>query len=405
MAPLRALSAPVLAVVATLLLAACGSTRPTTAPPELGIDWAKAPDVERPGEGFVIASDRPEPEGTGRSGHPMHFAGQAMMADVVATSAGLVAVGYVYPGWTPVAWTSADGATWRAVSMGDAPFTFPVSVAVGGSGRLVAGGRSGPEPIAWTSDDGSAWVPHRVPTLGTDGTAERITTVVATADGFLAGGSVGPELFERRARFWRSRDGAAWEPVADGAAFSDAEVRAIVSTPDGLVAVGVTGSAQRATGSVAWRSPDGIGWTRIDDDALSAGRAVALVVAPWGGLVAAGSDLDEGEALAWTSTDGSAWALAPTEPSRRYPGKIRFTDLVAIGDAVVGVGNYVGLQFGTATSWISHDGIGWTKARDAPVQQQGEMYALAPGGPGIVAVGSYGAPDNYIPTVWLSPAR
>ena len=38
--------------------------------------------------------------------------------------------------------------------------------------------------------------------------AERMTTVIATPDGFLAGGSIGPELFERHARFWRSADGA-----------------------------------------------------------------------------------------------------------------------------------------------------------------------------------------------------
>ena len=47
----------------------------------------------------------------------------------------------------------------------------------------------------------------------------------------------------------------------------------------------------------------------------------------------------------------------------------------------------------------------WEQARSAPVQEQVELYAAVPAGPGIVAVGSFGAPDDYIPTVLLSPAR
>ena len=56
--------------------------------------------------------------------------------------------------------------------------------------------------------------------------------VVAGPDGFVAGGSVGPELFERHARFWTSPDGAAWTPAPDAdAAFADAEVRSIALAP------------------------------------------------------------------------------------------------------------------------------------------------------------------------------
>jgi hypothetical protein len=54
---------------------------------------------------------------------------------------------------------------------------------------------------------------------------------------------------------------------------------------------------------------------------------------------------------------------------------------------------------------VSRDGVAWQEARSAPVQEQGEIYAVAAADPGLVAVGSFGAPDDYIPTVWLSPAR
>jgi hypothetical protein len=78
------------------------------------------------------------------------------------------------------------------------------------------------------------------------------------------------------------------------------------------------------------------------------------------------------------------------------------TDVVAVPDGLVAVGNFVTVQFGTATSWISPDGRSWRRASPDAVLQQGEMLAVARGGPRLVAVGSFGAPDNYIPTIWLS---
>lgn len=377
----------------------------------LGIDWGRADEVERPEEAFALPSPGqsiPFSLGSNRSGHPLHFPGQAMMADVaVLPSGGLASVGYVYPGWHPTAWTSDDGRAWVLRPIADTEFTFPVAMAVGGDGGIVAVGRSGSAPLAWTSADGTTWEPHRVATLGDGSVAERMTAVVAApGGGFIAGGSVGPELFERHARFWRSADGVDWVPVPDdAAAFAEAEVRAIVRFGDGYVATGVTGSVQDITGSVAWTSPDGMTWTRVDDPALAAGRAVALVNAPFGGLVAVGSDRTEDEALAWVSADGRSWTLAAGEESRQYHGKIRMTDVTAVGDELIAVGNTVGLQRGVASAWVSRDGLHWQKAPTAPIQQQVELYAVVPAGPGVVSVGSFGAPDDYIPTVLLSPAR
>jgi hypothetical protein len=418
--------------VATLLLTACGGSPsvPSSAgpsgtaggatgtpaspsgPPVLGIDWGRARSVERPEEAFAsptASTGLPAPsDDTVRSGHPLHFPGQAIMSDVASTPGGrLVSVGYVYPGWHPTGWVSDDaGATWSLRDMGTTEFTFPVSLAATAQQGLVAVGRTGSSPLAWTSPDGNGWTAHAVPVLGDGTVAERMTTVLATQDGFLAGGSAGPELFERHARFWRSPDGRTWTPAPDDSAvFADAEVRAITRLGDEYVAVGVVGSAQRITGSTAWTSADGDHWSRVDAPDLARGRAIAVIAAPAGGLVAVGSDLDEHEALAWTSQDGRAWQLAPSEPSRQYHGKVRFTDVTVAGDELVGVGNYVGLQRGTAISWVSTDGRIWRQARSAPVQEQGEFYAVTPAGAGIVAVGSFGAPDDYIPTVWLSPAR
>src|SRR2546423_54550 len=92
---------------AAVVAASCGSSQPSVAPsagspaetphptrspspvgpPVLGIDWGKAPSVERPEEAFAQPSagaSLPAPEGTGRSGHPLHSPGQAMLVDLAA---------------------------------------------------------------------------------------------------------------------------------------------------------------------------------------------------------------------------------------------------------------------------------------------------------------------------------
>ncbi len=371
--------------------------------PILGIDWGRAPAVERPMNN--AESVPPDYSGT----HPiLRIAGQAMMVDVVgASSGGFMAVGYTPPDWQPVAWTSPDGASWSIHPMGTTAFTFPVALAAGADRTVVAVGRSGKSPVAWTTADGSTWSVHSVPILGDSDIAERMTTVAAGPDGYVAGGSVGPELFDRHARFWTPVDGADWQPVADDpVAFANAEVRAITTVDHGFVAVGVVGTAQHPTAAVAWTSADGVKWTRVDDPSFAGGVAVSVVAAPSGGLVAVGSDVARREAVAWTSPDGRRWTRAPAEASRKYSGGyVWMTDAVTINGEVIAVGVFQGLQRGTATSWVSHDGSHWDRARTAPVQEQGEFYAITPGGPGAVVVGSFGAPDSYVPTVWLTPAR
>jgi len=377
--------------------------QPTT-PPVLGIDWARAASVERP------ANFEVDPSASAYTGtHPiLRIPGQATMADVIGLpDGGFGAVGYEPPDWVPAAWTSPDGANWSIHSMGTTDFTFPVALAAGAGDAVVAVGRSGQTPVAWTSVDGVAWQRHAVSVLEHNGVAERMTAVVASKRGYIAGGSVGPELFERHARFWTSMDGIDWQPVPDDpAAFANSEVRAITTFGQGFVAVGVVGTAQQASAAVAWTSADGLRWTRVDDPSFAGGVAVAVVAAPFGGLVAVGSDLDRREAVAWTSPDGRRWTRAPSEASREHSGGYTWmTDVVGIGDQVIAIGEYQGLQRGTATSWVSLDGIRWDQARSAPVQEQGEFYAITPGGPGAIVVGSFGAPDSYVPTVWLSPGH
>jgi hypothetical protein len=380
-----------------------GTSRASLPAAVLGIDWGRAASVERPVN--YTATQPPSDNPT----HPiLRIPGQAYIVDLTPLPAGgLVAVGYSPPKWTAAAWTSPDGSTWVLHQIDPSEFSFAVAVATGADGNLVAVGRSGSLPVAWTTADGVTWQRQSVPTVGHDGVAERMTTVVATDTGYLAGGSSGPELFERHARFWTSPDGVTWEPVPDDdVAFANAEVRSIARFGDGFVAVGVVGSVQDHTGAVSWTSPDGVHWTRVDDPAFTGGTAVSVTSAPFGGLVAVGSDLDRHDAVAWVSPDGRKWTRAPNEASREYSGGfVWMTDVTVVGDQVLAVGDYQGLQRGTATAWVSHDGLTWERAHSAPVQEGAEFYAVIANGPGAIVVGAFGAPDSYVPEVWLSPAR
>jgi hypothetical protein len=400
------LGSPLAALLAAALVAGCGtsSASPST-PPVLGIDWGRVASVERP----QVYEETVAPSYV--AAHPiLRIAGQAMMTDLVARSGGgFAAIGYVPPDWHPTAWTSDDGATWTLRPIEDTPFTFPVALARGADGTLVAVGRSGPKPVAWTSPDGVAWTRHEVPVLGTDGTAERMTSITAGPSGFVAGGSVGPELFDRQGRFWTSPDGATWTPAPmQDEVFHDAEVRSVAALQaGGFAAVGVVGTVQDPTGAVAWLSRDGNIWKRVDDPAFAGGIAVSVLEHPSGSLVAVGSDLERRNAVAWTSADaGASWTRAADEPSRQHSGGYAWmTDVAVVGDQLIAVGTLQGLQRGTAIAWTSSDGNRWSVARAAPVQEGAEFYAIIPGGPGALVVGAFGAPDSYVPEVWQSPAR
>jgi hypothetical protein len=409
-----------LAIATGLSLSGCGrSGNATPASPAVpGLDWRRSSTmVERPEEAFATLDPSTlVPVGKGRSGHPSHFPGQAIMSDVVWAGSAYVAIGYVFPDWHPIAWTSPDGDAWSLHRVGDGDSTFPVSEVVGPDDSLVAVGRSGALPIAWTSRDGAAWSSHAVPTLGTSGVAERMTTVIAAPDGYLAGGSVGPETLDRHVRFWRSPDGATWTTVADDqTAFENAEVQSIVWTGSGFVAVGLLGTAVQPIGSVAWTSADGDHWMRIDSPDLATGRVAAITLAPDGGLTAVGSDLDRHEARVWTSSDGRAWNLVPGEPTRQHSGGfVRMTDVVAFEGALIAVGDDRDLQYPAMAVWRSTDRTHWARATEIPVFQQSEAYGITSGPvptsaggstPGVVVVGSFGNPDDSIPTAWLSPPR
>ena len=356
-----------------------------------------------------MSDDEPSvpPVDGGGLGHPGHFSGQGYLVDVAAGPGGrLVAVGYAFPGWRATAWVSLDGERWARHDLDAGDGSFALSVA-GDESRFVAVGSVGSSPAAWRSTDGETW--QRAPDgpeLSEDSEV-RMATAAAVADrGFVAGGWAGPLGGPVSARFWASADGLAWRRVADDPGDAGNRVLSIASGPAGLVAVGSKGPAGDVTGSVAWTSPDGAAWSRAEEDAVLSSAGFAAVASADGGFVAVGSGLEERAAMSWVSPDGSVWKPSPAQATLdNHKLKIRMTDVVADDHRLVSVGNYLlGTQYGSATSWTSGDGLAWTRAPESPPLNQGEMLAVARSASGYVAVGTFGAPDNYVPTVWLGDA-
>jgi hypothetical protein len=353
--------------------------------------------VERPSEAFTLP---PQPSSYG---HPLHFPGQAIMADVEGGSSGLAAVGYVgKPGsWTAIAWVSDQGSEWRAVQIDSADPSFARSVTSNQAGQIVAVGWRSSSPAAWVSSDGRTWSAAEVPRLGNE--AARMVTVTATDAGWIAGGSAGPELGKRRPRMWTSTDARTWQSVPDGPVFDDGEVVAILTLDNAYLALGQLGTVQHPTGSAAWHSIDGKEWTRIGDPALKTGL-VASVAADREGLVAVGTSLEGREAVVWLSADGRSWERLPEEESRLFHGqKIRMTDIMATPGGLVAVGDESSLQRPSGKSWLSADGRAWTEAPLQASLEHAEVLGVARLDDHLYAVGTFGAPDNFIPTAWLSP--
>ena len=347
------------------------------------------------------------PVSGGGLGHPGHFSGQGNLYDVAAVGDRLVAVGYTYPAFRGAVWTTTDRQAWALSELpgADEP-TIPTAITTGENGTVVIVGRIGNRVAAWTGPDGASWIPIDGGDAFVEPPETRMTAVVASGAGFIAGGWSGLFNGPGRARFWTSRDGSRWTRAADGPEDGDGRVAAIAAGPNGSVAVGTTGPLGHATGGAAWWSKDGRAWTRIADPDLAIGD-LRSVTAAGAGYVAVGTSLDQTAAIVWLSPDGRSWERVDGESLTYHGLGITMSDVVAGPDGgLVAVGHFLfGQQYGQGTAWTSPDGRVWTRMPDQAAFGQGEPLAVIPDGNGYVAVGTVGAPDNFIPTVWLSPSR
>ncbi len=335
--------------------------------------------------------------------HPGHFEGQAYMAGVVRAPEGFVAVGYEWPGWHALSWRSSDGSAWRLTDLGERDGTFMNAVAAAGS-VLLAVGRDGNAAAAWTSTDGAAsWARVQAASFH-EADHVRMDAVAAVPGGFLAGGSAGPDIGRRSARLWSTADGRTWDPIPLPDA-DDARVTGIASAGSRTVVVGMRGTEREPEGSIVWVSDDDRTWRRVPSGPESAAGLMVAVAAGGPGFVAVGTDADQYAAVVWRSPDGVRWERVTSPTFAYHDQKVRMTAVTAVPGGLVAVGNYLfGTQYGFARVWDgSETGDDWTVAPEVPSFGQGEMLGVAADASHVVAVGTFGAPDNYVPTVWISP--
>ena len=231
-----------------------------------------------------------------------------------------------------------------------------------------------------------------------------------------------------------------WTRVCDEAAgFDGAAMWSVTAGGPGLVAVGgedlvyyTRGDSRLENGgdadAVVWTSPDGVSWSRVPhDEAIFGGdgeQQMFSVTVGGPGFVAVGSDAtlnnEEGNAAVWTSPDGFTWTRVPhDEAVFGGEGHQRMVSVTVGGPGLVAVGfdAPAGNEEGDAAVWTSPDGFTWSRVPHDEAVFGGEsrqmMLSVTAGGPGLVAVGSDGHPDDHFDeqvdesaadaAVWTSP--
>ena len=155
-------------------------------------------------------------------------------------------------------------------------------------------------------------------------------------------------------------------------------------------------------------------WTRLDDTVfgMEADRyqVVSSLAVGGPGLVAVGGDEVEGDldAAVWTSPDGLAWSRVAHDEGVFGGPSTQFMRAVApAGPGLVAVGGDIPGDDVDVAVWVSPDGLAWSRvAQDqeglgGPDDQL--ATAMAPAGPGLVAAGWEGPGEDSDAAVWTSP--
>ncbi len=287
----------------SVLIAACGSTRPEASPsPTSGAatipslpSWRSATVRATERAGFTEALRHSSPIAVGRTIWVRLPDGAWMPADPVERldRDGIAAQGdrfVAIAGGSEIT-TSVDGFTWAAPAAGPSDFG-PYAIASFAGGFLAFGESTGTTIGAWASRDGSIWAPVSSAPLGV-----RAGTTWP-GHGLVAVSSSGPNV-----GVWASQDGISWSEAstpdvpAGGALF----LSGVAAGPDGVVVIGDDGSGSVLT----WFSRDLTTWSHpIETWGVDA--QLMSVTAIDGGFVVTGSR--NARPVAWLSTGGLDWS-------------------------------------------------------------------------------------------------
>jgi hypothetical protein len=219
------------------------------------------------------------------------YAAGAMTA-VTAFAGGFVAGGYrddpLHATASAAAWRSQDGLTWTADPATDVFAGGRIWGVAVRDGMVVAVGTGG-DPnygpaAAWSWTTATGWRRARI---GPDASGA-MRAVTAGPAGFVA---VGLDGADNGALAWTSPDGITWTAVPDQPSLHyyslPMRMQAVLATPDGFVAGGWRSDAGKGS-SVTWTSADGVSWRPPTwEPSFSGGQITGLGMAG-GSVVAVG---------------------------------------------------------------------------------------------------------------------
>ncbi|MCK9924408.1 protein kinase [Frankia sp. AgPm24] len=222
-------------------------------------------------------------------------------------------------------------------------------VAVGGtSGGELTSAPADVTPLAWVSAEGQRWQAVTVVLPAGARSGSMAAVAYLPGHGFVAVGSIRPAVSPTpaasggaeasRPALWRSSDGRGWTAVPSAADLSG-EITGLVPHADALLAVGRPAD-DRGEGAV-WRSVDGIAWTRVTVQGLGGPaeqRVDCAVELAGGSLLAAGTELAGSATVTRLrrSSDGARWELTAAS----LPSGLVLTSLARLPDnRVLGIGS------------------------------------------------------------------
>jgi hypothetical protein len=279
-----------------------------------------------------------------------------------------------------------------------------------GNGMQVAVGSANGYPAAWTSaNGGSSWTRAGGQTqavLDRPG-VQQLTSVTFGADGWLAVGGV-IAVAAQHPVVLGSGNGSVWIAADREAAFSQPGLftEQAAAGPGGYVIVGYQAAGGR-TITAAWWSAGLTGWQRAGGAVGASGQMLGVTAGPRG-FVAVGAD---GAApAAWTSTGGSAWTQQnvplPVGATRAVLQHVASSGrtVVAVGTALTTAGQQLPFAASSADG-----GTTWTESALPVPAGSAFVTALTGTGTGtgstFLATGTFGsAPGHQDVVVWTSPA-
>lgn len=324
-------------------------------------------------------------------------------------------------------WISEEARTWELLESSTFERATMVSAATDGERIIVAGLALDPPGILgvstggtatiWVSMDGRQWdiaasgspLPEFVEWTSNGWIGVRNTQILGPGGRFVDGS---PQFLE-------SEDGEVWSPVAEPAELGPGRVEDLAVDATGtVIAVGyhsvvTTEGLLDSSTALAWRTTDGRSWELApEQDALvingPGGLFMQTVAATSDGWMALGraDDMLDGVG-SWTSRDGLTWSRLPDEsaPAGESPEEreyVTVAHLLWTDPGLVATGTVAGEGGSRNAVWVSADGETWERVPDQPTLEGGISALIADGDVVIAAGGRYPSTDNYLPVVYLT---